>query len=89
MLPSLVPLTSSVVARFSHRRVPTNGRPELPAKIWTQILETMTPEERYNIKGVNKLFFEASMNDKYRNLSLVSQDGFNFVETMEKLLYVP
>ncbi|KAJ2914637.1 hypothetical protein MD484_g5776, partial [Candolleomyces efflorescens] len=46
----------------------------------------MTPEERYNIKGVNKLFFEASMNDKYRNLSLVSQDGFNFVETMEKLL---
>ena len=66
----------------------TDERPELPAELWLHIGEMLEPEERYKLIGLNRLFFEIVMNERYRNLRLVSPDGFNFVETMERLLYV-
>ncbi|KAJ2932618.1 hypothetical protein H1R20_g4478, partial [Candolleomyces eurysporus] len=61
-------------------------RPDLSAKLWLHIAEMLEPEERHKLIGLNRLFFELVMNERYRNLSLVSPDGYNLLETMERLL---
>ncbi|KAJ2933769.1 hypothetical protein H1R20_g3323, partial [Candolleomyces eurysporus] len=64
----------------------TDKRPELPTELWLHIAEMLEPKERHKLIGLNRLFFETAMNERYRNLSLVSPDGANLVETMERLL---
>ncbi|KAJ2933772.1 hypothetical protein H1R20_g3327, partial [Candolleomyces eurysporus] len=61
-------------------------RPDLSPELWLHIAEMLEPEERHKLIGLNRLFFELVMNERYRNLSLVSPDGYNLLETMERLL---
>ncbi|RXW20490.1 hypothetical protein EST38_g5363 [Candolleomyces aberdarensis] len=60
--------------------------PDFPAELWLHIAGMLEPEERHKLIGLNRLCFELVMNERYRNLSLVSSDGYNLLETMERLL---
>jgi hypothetical protein len=59
--------------------------PELPVELWLLIAEYLEPKEKRKLIGVNRLFYELAMDELYGHLSLVSDDPWLFIDTMETL----
>ncbi|KAJ2930654.1 hypothetical protein H1R20_g6429, partial [Candolleomyces eurysporus] len=58
---------------------------ELPSEIWLKIAGELTLEGKKHLFCLNRTFYDLYMNEKYRDLSLVSKDGVEFVEVMQTL----
>jgi hypothetical protein len=66
---------------------PRPNGPDLPVELWLLITEYLEPKEKRKLIGVNRLFFELAMDELYGHLSLVSDDPWLFIDTMETLRY--
>ncbi|KAJ2933764.1 hypothetical protein H1R20_g3332, partial [Candolleomyces eurysporus] len=71
-------------SRYS-KPLPPLPLPELPSEIWLKIAGELTLEEKKHLFCLNRTLYDLYMNEKYRDLSLVSTDGVEFVEAMETL----
>jgi hypothetical protein len=57
----------------------------LPVEIWLLIAGNLNPDEKIMLMGVNRVFYELAMDERYCHLNLVSEDPWLFIDTMETL----
>lgn len=62
--------------------------PTLPAELWMAIAEFIGTVELENLIGVNRIFFEIVMDNRYREMELIDADPISLFRKIDRLQYV-
>jgi hypothetical protein len=70
---------------FKRRRTTV---PPLPSELWMIIAELIGPVELHKLLGVNRVFFELAMDNRYREVNLIGSDPISLFRKVDSLQYV-
>jgi hypothetical protein len=80
--------TSSVLTLPPEVSPPPPEVPTLPREVWIIIAGFIDPTELEKLNGVNRVFYEIVMDNRYREVGLVDSDPRRLFRKIDALKYV-
>ena len=81
-------LPRRLAAKLAVRTSRSGRMPTLPAELWMAIAEFIGTVELENLIGVNRIFFEIVMDNRYREMELIDADPISLFRKIDRLQYV-